>query len=358
MTRYSLTALAVVATSITLVACADHVNGPISVNPSSFAAAVTATSTFTPEKLISGSMANAVNDKGDVVGYGTGAVCTRDQLPRLWRADGTMVNLPTGTHCAGNAFFISNTGYIIGELYIPNGMALWTPNASGGYDLQELEPANGRVLHPEGVNDAGEIVASFMPIGGKVPEIFYRTVSSTSWTAVQAPAGATACTLGRINNNGAFVGYCYANGAALTGYLWANHDATPTSLPRPVTPYNVFVTGINDAGVIVGRIGDCSIPKALRWTLADGVYKVEILPDAGKGASALAVSSNGTVAGSVGKGGNANGTAALWTGSSGYQLLPIIGRSYQSSGAGDVTTTSAGATIVVGAQDGVAIRWK
>ena len=358
MARHSLTGLAVVATSVTLFACGDHVSGPLSVNPSSFAAGVAAASTFTAEKLISGSMANSVNENGDAVGYGTGAICSRNQLPRLWRADGTMVNLPLGTHCAGNAYFISNTGYILGELYVPNGMALWTPNASGGYDLQELEPANGRVLHFEGINDAGEIVASFMPIGGTVPEIYYRTVSSTSWTAVQAPAGATACTLGGINNNGAFVGYCYVNGAVLSGYLWASHDATPTPLPRPVTTNNVYAKDINDAGVIVGFIGDCAVMRALRWTLTDGVYKVEILPDAGKGASAIAVSRNGTVAGGVYKGGGVNGTATLWTGSGGYQLLPVIGRSYQSSGAGDVTTTPGGATIVVGAQDGVAIRWK
>ena len=358
MTRHYLSAIAAVATALSLSACADPISAPVGPLPSSFAAALTTAATLTPEKLISGSMANSVNEKGETVGYGTGAICARNQLPRLWRADGTMVNLPTGTSCAGNAYFISNTGYIVGELYNPEARALWTPNGSGGYDLQVLEPANGRLLHFEGINDVGEIVASYMPIGGKVPEIYYRTTSSTSWTAVQAPAGATACTLGGINNNGAFVGYCYVNGAALTGYLWANHDATPTQLPRPATPNNVYAKDINDAGVIVGFIGDCAILRALRWTLSDGVYKVEILPDAGKGASAVAVSRDGTVAGGVYKGGGINGTATLWPTSGGYQLLPLIGRSSQSSGAGDITITSAGATIVVGAQDGQAVRWK
>ena len=355
MTRHHLSAIAVAAAALTFFACADQVSAPVAVRSFSGGAALVS---LTPEKLISGSMANSVNDKGDAVGYGLGAVCGTRGLPRLWRADGTMVNLPVGTHCGGNATVISNSGYIAGPLYSPDAMALWTPNTSGGYDLQELEPANGRQLNITGINDAGEIVASYMPINGKVPEIYYRTPSSTSWTAVQAPAGATTCQFGGINNNGAFIGYCYVNGAPLTGYLWANHDATPTQLPRPATTNNVFVKDISDAGVVAGFIGDCAVMRALRWTLSDGVYKVEILPDPGKGASATSVSSNGTVAGGVYKGGGTNSTATVWASWGGYQLLPLIGKSSQSSGSGDITTTSAGATIVVGSQDGQAVRWK
>lgn len=349
MTRHYLSAIAAVATALSLHACSEPVSAPVRLDPSSFVAEITTGATLTPEALVSGWVATGVNEKGEIIGRAQGATC---ELPRFWQPDGSMISLPVGAHCGGITSVINNSGYIAGVVYSPDATALWTPNGSGGYDLQELELVDGHRPNITGINDAGEIVAHY---GGK---IYYRTLSSTSWSVPPSPAGATSCQLGGINNAGAFVGSCFVNGQPLTAYFWANHEAIPTPLPRPVTPNNVYAKDINDAGVIVGFIGDCAVLRALRWTLNAGVYTVEILPDAGKGGSAIAVTSNGTVIGHVYSGGGNGHSATVWPTSGGYQVLPRIGKATRSTEARDGVTTAAGATIVVGKQDSQAVRWR
>lgn len=342
----------VIATAAFLYACADPTSGPTRLDSSAHANAVTAFDALTPEQLTSGTEAMGVNENGDAVGYGPGAVsCTSDALPKLWRANGTLVVLPLGTHCGGVAYTIKNSGAIVGQVYGPAGSALWLPNAAGGYTIQELDFVAGHLVRVlGGLNETGEIVGWY-----NNAEMYWRT-ASTPWTLMAVPAGASQCQVRRgINKSGAIVAACSISGGYMTGYYWPNHSATPVALPRLSATGLLFPTQINDAGVIVGF--QYFPEKAVRWTPnALGGYSVEYLPDAGDGGAAYGVARDGTVSGSV-LDPDGFGIPVLWPASGGYQILPVLG-DVLSAEADDVATSPLGASVAAGYQDTQALRWK
>jgi hypothetical protein len=317
--------------------------------------AVTASATLTPEQL-SGTVAIGVNENGDAVGDDTGAVstCSANSLPKLWRADGTVVTLPIGTHCGAEAVAINNSGEIVGRLFGPAASGGWLPDGSGGYTFQEFEYVSGNLVRVLGaLNNGGEIVG-----WANNAQMYWRN-ATTLWTLMAVPVGAAQCQVRRgINNFGAIVAACSVNGVNggyMTGYYWANHSANPVALPRPTATGNLYPTEINDAGVIVGFQ---NLPtKAVRWTPngSGGYTTVEYLPDAGHGGSAYGLARDGTVSGSVLKP-NGYPIPVLWPASGSYQVLPVIGKP-RSAEANDVATSSSG-PIAVGYQDSQALLWK
>jgi hypothetical protein len=352
---HHISGIAATATAALLFSCADPTSAPPTVGSPVRANAVTASATLAPEQL-SGTVAIGVNENGDAVGDGTGAVssCSANSLPKLWRADGTVLTLPMGTHCGAEAVAINNSGEIVGRLFGPPASGGWLPDGSGGYTFQEFEYVNGNLVRVlGGLNDGGEIVG-----WANNAQMYWRT-ATTSWTLMTAPAGAAQCQVRRgINNLGAIVAACSVNGVNggyMTGYYWANHSATPIVLPRPTATGNLYPTEINDAGVIVGFQ---NLPtKAVRWTPnGSGGYTVAYLPDAGHGGAAYGLARDGTVSGSVLKP-NGYGIPVLWPASGSYQVLPVIGKP-RFGEANDVATSSSGGPIAVGYQDSQALRWK
>jgi hypothetical protein len=346
-------AASLIATAALLYACADPTSGLRGVDSSAHASAVTAFTTLTPEKLTSGTVAIGVNENGDAVGDGAGAVptCSANSLPKLWRANGTVVTLPIGAHCGAEAVAINNSGAIVGRLFGPVGSGEWLPDGSGGYTLQEFEYVNGNLVRVLGaVNDGGEIV------GWSNNALMYWRTAATPWSQMAVPAGALQCQVRRgINNPGAIVAACSVsgvNGGYMTGYYWSNHTASPIALPRLSAAGDMYPVEINDAGVIVGF--QFSPAKPIIWTPGPSGYTVRSLPDAGRGGYAYGISRDGTVSGSILKSG---GTPVLWTPSGGYQVLPIIGNA-RATEANDVATSSLGTPIAVGYQDSQALRWK
>jgi hypothetical protein len=336
-------------------ACSDPTSAPLVHSATQPTFAISAATTLTPSRLASGSIVQGVNENGDAVGEGPGAVgCgAATSLPKLWHPDGSVVVLPIGaTRCGGTALAINNSGYIVGHEYGSGGeFSLWTPNSSGGYTLQEVDYAGHLVRVLGGLNDRGELVGWY-----NNGEMYWRTTASTSWTLMTSPAGATDCQVRRgINNAGAIVAGCTINGGYKTGYYWANHSATPVALPRPSATGMLYPTEINDAGVIVGF--QMSPSKAVRWTPnGAGGYTVAYLPDGGRGAAAYGLARDGTVSGSVVKG-NSTNTPVLWGATGGYQVLPYSG-SARSGEANDVATLLTGGSVVGGYQDSQAIRWR
>jgi hypothetical protein len=344
---------AVIATAVFLYACTDPTSGPQRLDSAVRANAVTASATLAPEQL-SGTVAIGVNENGDAVGDATGAAptCSANSLPTLWRANGTVVSLPLGTHCGAEAVAINNSGAIVGRLFGPAASGMWLPDGSGGYTFQEFEYVNGNLVRVLGaLNDGGEVV------GSSNNALIYWRNATTTWTLMSAPTGATTCLVRRgINNLGAIVAACSVSGVSggyMTGYYWASHTASPIVLPRPSATGDVYPVEINDNGVIVGF--QFSPAKALIWTPTTSGYVVQPLPDAGRGGSAYGISRDGTVSGSLVKG---NGTVpVLWPASGSYQFLPVVGKP-RSAEANDVATSSFGATVAVGYQDRQALRWK
>src|ERR1700737_2282384 len=303
------------------------------------------------EALVAGDVAYTVNIYGGAVGRATVASsCASSYLPILWRADGTRVVLPTGTHCAGTAWKINSSGAVSGQLFVPAGTALWTPQADGSYTLQDLGPTPAGTLarNTGAFNDAGEILGWYN--GAK---LYWRT-SATPWTLMSVPSGATDCAVARaINGRGEIVGRCTVNGV-LSPYYWKNHSAIPVALPRPATTSMIFPAEINDAGVIAGYELAGSY-QAMRWVPSASTYpSFEYLPDAGLGSEAYGIAPDGTIAGSIE---TPTGTRpAIWPASGGYQLLGFLGSAAYGAAFG-VTVTSGG-LVPVGYQDSQALRWK
>ena len=345
-----------VAASALVLGCSDPSSPPPAPGSMASFSILAAASRLGAEALASGTQANGVNQNGDAVGYGPGAVsCTTTSLAKVWHADGSVVVLPTGTHCGGQAWGINKYGVINGQLYGPPGAGLWTPknDGTGAYTLQDLGPADGHLVRTlGGINDAGEIIGWY-----SYAKLYWRT-STTPWTPMAVPAGATDCQLRRgINNLGVITGTCTVGGLT-TGYYWTNHTATPAALPRPKGSGMVFTKEINDAGVIVGWVYGSQV-QAVKWVPnAGGAYtSVTVLPDAGHGGAAYGVTKEGTIAGAI----NSSSDYAIpvvWPASGGYQILPFFGRASYGEAEG-IAASASGAILAVGYQNGTqALRWK
>lgn len=101
---------------------------------------------------------------------------------------------------------------------------------------------------------------------------------------------------GTMNNKGVVIGN---ESSVYPGTPWVNDGTGLQYLPLPQIAVSGSVADINDAGVIVGAIDTNSdyindIP--VKWTLnADGIYVVELLPEAGSRAHAVAINNNGLI---------------------------------------------------------------
>jgi len=297
--------------------------------------------TVRPNGLLGGDRLTAVNSLGEAVGWGPrSAACNDLSTPMFWRADGTPVPLPLGTFCGGTPNAINASGVILGALFggAPNANGLWTPTGSG-FVLQEIAPApDGYRPITSSLNDAGEIVG-----WAQRAARLYWWSSSTGWLPMQVPVGATACFASHaINNLGAIAAKCSIAGGPYDGYYWADHNAIPILLPRPAATGDVGVSGINDAGVIVG--GSASPTRAVMWTPTGSGYAVSFLPDLGIQSGASGIAEDGSVSGSVWK--TASGPRpALWS-PSGQLTMLGLNKNGDSGDAVSVAVTPTG--IVVG----------
>lgn len=292
-----------------------------------------------------------VNESGDVVGnINASGSCGSSTvtLPVIWRADNSTVTLPIGSNCKGGASGISRNGIIVG--IVENGTtktaAIWRPGVNG-YTMQELGMTpDGKWPYVDGgVNDFGEVVGWFTG-----PNLYWWS-RSTGWVKMQTPNGATACAVFRaINNSGEIAGRCTVNGVG-NGYYWFNHASLPQLLPRPAGSGALVPHDINDTGLIVGYI---TSGKAVAWD--PGVtYTVRVLPDAGYGATAMSVASDGTIAGSLNR--SSNGPLPVfWRPAGSYQILGTT-KPNASAEASDVANGASG-LIVAGHENVLALRWR
>jgi hypothetical protein len=298
--------------------------------------------TVRPIGLLGGDRVTALNSLGEAVGWGPRSKACNDlSTPMFWGADGTPVALPLGTFCGGTPNAINGSGVILGALFggAPNASGLWTPTGSG-YTLQEIPPApDGYRPITGNINDAGEVTGW----GQGGAKLFWWS-ASTGWIPMRVPEGATACQVfDAINNLGAIAGKCSIGGNAFDGYYWADHNATPTLLPRPGATGDVNPHDINDAGVIVGYLYGSST-RAVKWTPSGSGYTVSFLPDLGIKSAAYAIAQDGTVSGYITR---TNGFArpALWS-AAGELIVLGLNKNGDTGEATDVAVTPTG--IVVG----------
>lgn len=251
------------------------------------------------EPLAGGMLAGGVNAAGDVSGWANiNSTCSAPYAGYVWHLDGSRIDLPlVSGYCGASTKGINQTGVVLGPLFVNGGGSepgVWIPSGAG-YTVQVLSrPSDGVHVTAMALNDAGDVIGW----SEGAARIFWRSTTS-GWLPVPAPAGATYCQVYGLNNPGAIVGECSSGGAAYEGYYWADHNATPIKLPRPLQTGDVQLRSVNDAGVIVGYVYGANPTRAVKWTPTGTGFTASVLPDLGSGSSALAIASDGSIAGAI-----------------------------------------------------------
>jgi uncharacterized membrane protein len=307
-----------------------------------------------PVQLLSapdgGSSVSGVSDNGLMVGR-IATTCEFAAAPALWNQLGQLTALPLlpGT-CGGIARDINSAGVAVGSAYAGSSSAgdvRWVPSA-GSYKAEALPPLpNGSSAGAWAINEAGSVV------GANIASVL--KAGSTTWMLLQRPSGATSC-LGSsgINNLDAVAARCTISGRG-QGVYWASPAASPVLLPLPSGATDVYVRGINDAGVIVGWTSISTgknqfVNRATRWTPSGGSWTTEFLGDYGLGSAAFAINDAGQIVGQVQSRVRSN-RPAYWSSSGTLREL---------EGTGDALglTEPAAGPMVAGNASGAAALWR
>jgi uncharacterized membrane protein len=181
------------------------------------------------------SFANAVNDRGDVVGF------SRDPGFRavLWRSDGTMVDLTaeTGLVVVND---LDNSGRLAGAT-APDGMNQIPVVWSRGH-VTVLTSTSGTA---SAINDRGEVAGYFFV--GQAGSFTWRRGQLTEIPLLPDMPPATAMQAQAINNRGQVVGF-----GGFDGFLW---DRGTLSVLPHLYGNGPAAFDINNRGQIVGQVG-------------------------------------------------------------------------------------------------------
>ena len=282
--------------------------------------------------LAQGGEARDVNDAGLVVGQeGAAPNPTR---PFAWSEEMGVRYLPVSPgSCFLTAGAVNNQGIILARNGCEsNSWSRWLPDGSGNWTAEPLGFApDGRLPEAQAINDVGLIVGSSVDPSTNIMYP-YAWTEGQGWTPLQVPAAEPSCTIDVVNDLGTMVGGCQASGSSqISTYLWSSPSAAPVrlSLPMPSGHVKFGVTGINDAGILVGWSITCNcsrqIQRALRWTPSGTSYSLTDLGDLGGGeAKATAINDAGQI---VGKSATASKVphAFLYTPGAGMRDLGALG---------------------------------
>ena len=239
---------------------------------------------------VSISNAYALNNKGWVTG--TAAFSGTGPFTAFrWTPATGMVNLGS----FGNTSYgydINDAGTVVGysegpELGIVARAFKWTP--SGG--LQSLVSTSSVVSSANDINEAGKIVGS----GTNDLALNDRALLWTpSGTQVDLGADSTFLSYAEhINEKGMVIGQEAYNPVESLGFVWSREQGILRFGTADVLPS--YVTDLNNAGQVVGRIGD----QAIVWTRAGGVVNLNTrIPGAPPGLTLFqgeAISDNGSI---------------------------------------------------------------
>ena len=226
-----------------------------------------------------GSNANGISNTGQVVGTQVDV----DNAPTGDNYTGTATNTSPLTAAHGQtAFGINSAGDVVGgsgssAFYLPNGGTLQTLTTPAG--------ANNAF----GINDLGNIVGQYT-MGANTPGFYLPSASSTSFTTIDQPTGATPTVVNAqgVNNKGLIVGFYLGNDGQVHGFdanvanassgtLVGTAIADPTipSVPGESGATFVFsqILGVNNEGIAVGYYGDSTGSQhGFLYNTSTGVY--------------------------------------------------------------------------------------
>lgn len=236
---------------------------------------------------VSGAVANAVNDAGQIVG-----ITDEFSLNAFRWQDGALIELPAPNVCCAEATGINVHGHIVGRAAIsgggtPNEAAIWIdggfsalPSLGFGYDtpfdindegvivgttydgaryvaarwdddgISALPSLGGFITEASAVNDAGNVVGYSTNLNG-IP----RAVRWTDRLLSELPGFSTKVSGAHaINDRGWTVGFSTPAVGPARAALWIDgelHDLATLVVNGPATLMEA--SGVNASGAIVGR---------------------------------------------------------------------------------------------------------
>ena len=205
-------------------------------------------------KGILGTVANGINDAGQIVGS---YVDNNGKSHGFVLSNGvyTTVDVPFFAQTWVTA--INNTGAIAG--YYSDASGTYGFIYSGGTYTYLSDPDPNNVLDTEitGINDAGQAVGYWSSANGLTHGFQYSSFSQNgTFTPLNNPAGASEMEPGGINNAGQVSGsYHVSTGPQAGGHGFLDSGGSYVTLNEPLYPgpgFATFAQGINNAGQIVG----------------------------------------------------------------------------------------------------------